>query len=235
MSLYWLGNDSGIDFPPVESALKEPDGLLAAGGDLGEARLLAAYQRGIFPWYSHGQPILWWSPDPRMVLFPEDFHASRSLRRAERRYAPVVTVNRCFQQVVDQCAAPRDDDHGTWITPEMSAAYVSLHRRGWAHSIEVWVGDALIGGVYGVAIGKAFFGESMFSSQANGSKFALKALCQQLVIDGFQVLDCQMHTSHLQTLGARLITRAAFTSILDTACKPLKTWIPPTHIIGEKR
>ncbi|MEM7764714.1 MAG: leucyl/phenylalanyl-tRNA--protein transferase [Pseudomonadota bacterium] len=230
MSLYWLGTGSGADFPPVESALDEPNGLLAAGGDLSEARLLAAYQRGIFPWYSPGQPILWWCPNPRMILAPNAFHASRSLRRAVRRHAVIVTTNQCFRDVINGCAAPRSHENGTWITEEMRAAYCALHDNGWAHSIEVWQDRTLIGGLYGVAIGQAFFGESMFSAATNGSKFALMALCQQLTDDHFQLLDCQMHTAHLQSLGADLISRDQFSRLLEQACGALKRWKPPPHL-----
>ncbi|MEL7296803.1 MAG: leucyl/phenylalanyl-tRNA--protein transferase [Pseudomonadota bacterium] len=230
MSLYWLGTDSGVDFPPVNSALDEPNGLLAAGGDLSEARLLAAYQRGIFPWYSPGQPILWWCPNPRMVLAPSEFHASRSLRRALRRDPVTVTTNQCFRAVIDNCAAPRSHENGTWITTEMRAAYCQLHDNGWAHSIEVWRDSTLIGGVYGVAIGRAFFGESMFSAATNGSKFALMALCRQLTQDQFLLLDCQMHTGHLQSLGANLVARDQFLTLLETACGVLKRWNPPPHL-----
>ncbi len=226
MSLYWLGNEPGIAFPPLREALSEPNGLLAAGGDLSCERLLAAYQRGIFPWYSDGQPILWWSPDPRMVLYPADFHVSRSLAKASRRLPWAFSVNEDFAAVIDACAAPRDTQDGTWITPEMRAAYIDLHRRGWAHSVEVSLDGELVGGIYGLAIGRAFFGESMFSRVSNASKLALRFLCQRLQDDDFKLIDCQMHTAHLGSLGARLISRDAFERQLTTACPTLKRWMP---------
>ena len=224
MTLYWLGNEPGTAFPPPARALTEPNGLLAAGGDLSPER--AAYRRGIFPWYSEGQPILWWSPDPRMILSPGQFHASRSLRRNQRRRAWEFTINRAFADVMDACAAPRDDQEGTWITAEMRRAYVRMHELGWAHSIEVWLDGALAGGVYGVAINRVFFGESMFSSATDASKLALKYLCELLVRDGFDMLDCQMHTSHLASLGATQISRDEFCRRLERACARLKPWQP---------
>lgn len=226
MSLYWLGNEPGTVFPPLRQALTEPNGLLAAGGDLSPERLLAAYQRGIFPWYSDGQPILWWSPDPRMVLYPERFHASRSLRRNARRQPWQFTVNRAFAGVIDACAAPREHQEGTWITPEMRRAYIRLHELGWAHSVEVWLDGALVGGVYGLAIDAVFFGESMFSSVTDASKLALKYLCEQLVRDSFRLMDCQMHTAHLASLGATLISRDAYGATLRESCMRLKAWQP---------
>lgn len=226
MSLYWLGTDPGVRFPHPESALDEPNGLLAAGGDLGVARLLAAYQHGIFPWYSTGQPILWWSPDPRMVLDPGEFHASRSLRRTLRRGNWSFSINGDFGAVIDACAEPRPGQEGTWITPEMRSAYVELHRHGWAHSIEVLRDGRLAGGIYGVAIDRAFFGESMFHRETDASKLALWYLCTLLVRDGFALLDCQMHTGHLETLGARPLPRRTFCARLSECCARLKRWSP---------
>ncbi|MFK8054044.1 MAG: leucyl/phenylalanyl-tRNA--protein transferase [Woeseiaceae bacterium] len=233
MTLYWLGTESDTDFPPVEQALTEPNGLLAAGGDLSRQRLLAAYQRGIFPWYGDGQPILWWSPDPRMVLRPTDFHCSRSLKRHVRKHPIRITCNVAFSLVMDHCAAPRDGEDGTWITHEMKDAYVDLHQSGWAHSLEIWSGDEITGGIYGIAIGNVFFGESMFSAQTNGSKMALMALCHLLAADHFELLDCQMHTAHLQSLGAKLWSRETFSQAVETGAATLKRWQPPASITRE--
>lgn len=230
MTLYWLGNDSNTDFPPLDAALSEPDGLLAAGGDLSEQRLLAAYSRGIFPWYSDGQPILWWSPDPRMILCPSAFHCSRSLKRHLQRTEFEITVNRDFEQVIQSCAAPREDDNGTWITDAMEQAYRRLHEAGWVHSVEVWRQEQMVGGIYGVAIGGAFFGESMVSLETNGSKVALFALSVVLQKDGFDLIDCQMHTAHLQSLGATLWSRTRFSKQLAESCRDLKPWQPPPSI-----
>ena len=226
MSLYWLGTDGGTDFPPVERALREPNGLLAAGGDLSERRLLAAYAHGVFPWYSAGQPILWWSPDPRMVLRPADIHVSRSLRKALCREDWRISINRDFAAVIAGCAAPRHSELETWITPEMTDAYCALHTAGWAHSVEVWQGDVLVGGIYGVAFGRVFCGESMFHRRSNGSKVALLALCRHLEHDRFELLDCQMHTAHLATLGASEIRRVEYLDVLRRQAQPLKAWQP---------
>ena len=214
-ALHWISNASPADaFPPVSDALREPDGLLAAGGDLSEERLICAYRHGIFPWYDSGQPILWWSPDPRCVLYPQNLHVSRRLQRGLRQSDRHVTFNRRFDDVLAACAAPRRTQRGTWITTEMSAAYRRLHRRGWAHSVEVWDEDRLIGGVYGLAIGAVFFGESMFSSEADASKLALLALCQVMVRHGFTLLDCQVASPHLFSMGAELIPRPEFVALL---------------------
>ncbi|MEM8548310.1 MAG: leucyl/phenylalanyl-tRNA--protein transferase, partial [Pseudomonadota bacterium] len=186
MTLHWLGIEPSTVFPPLSAALDEPNGLLAAGGDLSPERLLAGYQRGIFPWYSEGQPILWWSPDPRMVLLPGQFHASRSLRKHYRQRGWVLTVNTAFTAVVQGCARPRRGEDGTWITPAMIAAYQTLHSLGWAHSFEVWLDDTLVGGLYGVAIDRVFFGESMYSSVTDASKIALWQATASLTQAGFQ-------------------------------------------------
>ena len=196
-------------FPPA--ALARSDGLLAVGGDLSRARLLLAYSRGIFPWYSDGDPILWWSPDPRLVLFPDEFHASRRLRREIRRGTFTITMDKAFEEVIAQCAivrGPRRD--GTWITPEMLAAYLDLFRSGHAHSVECWHDGALAGGLYGLALGTSFFGESMFSARANASKVALAYLVAHAPAYGFSVIDCQVASPHLVSLGAREIARADF-------------------------
>jgi leucyl/phenylalanyl-tRNA--protein transferase len=197
-------------FPPVERALVEPDGLLAAGGGLSVRRLLDAYSHGIFPWFNDGDPILWWSPDPRMVLPPRDLHISKSLRRRLRQRDFTVTADTAFDAVLAACAAPRDGEAGTWLVPAMRRAYASLHEAGFAHSIEVWMGDVLAGGVYGVAIGRMFFGESMFSARTNGSKIAMAYLAAQLDRWGFPLIDCQLETGHLTSLGASPMPRAQF-------------------------
>ncbi len=203
-----LQNDT--PFPPVSQALKNPNGLLAAGGDLAPARLLDAYRHGIFPWFGEGDPILWWSPDPRMVLFPGEFKLSKSLRKTLRRGAYQLRTDTAFEQVMRACAAPRDGQDGTWIQGEMVQAYCELHRMGYAHSVEVWMDSELIGGLYGIGIGKMFYGESMFSRRADASKIALAHLCAQLQRWGFGMIDCQMNTAHLASLGAREIPRQAF-------------------------
>ena len=205
----WLGKS--LTFPPVESALSEPPGLLAAGGDLSPERVLAAYRLGIFPWYSAEDPILWWSPDPRMVLRPAGIKISRSLARTLRNADYAVRLDTSFSEVIAACAsAPRDGKRGTWITAEMQAAYCRLHQRGYAHSVETWVDGQLVGGLYGIAIGRTFFGESMFSVVRDASKIALAHLCCHLQRRGFGIIDCQMETSHLTSLGAHLIPRRDF-------------------------
>ena len=217
----WISADDPPDaFPDTERAMREPDGLLAAGGDLSSERLLAAYRLGIFPWFERGQPILWWSPDPRCILAPGRFHVSRRLRRELRRSQAEIRFNTCFADVIAHCAAPRRGQHGTWITSEMIAAYATLHADGWAHSIEVWQDTALIGGLYGVSIGRVFFGESMFSRRSNASKYALYALSNYLQTRDFALIDCQVMSHHLTTLGATLMPRAQFAEILAVACDP---------------
>lgn len=203
-------------FPPVAAALAEPNGLLAAGGDLSAERLLAAYRLGIFPWYAEGEPILWWSPDPRMVLFPDEFNISRSLGRVLRGGKYMVRLDTAFDEVVTACAsAPRDGQAGTWITPAMRAAYGRLHRLGHAHSVETWMDGELAGGLYGVALGNVFYGESMFARRTDASKIALAHLCEHLKRREFGIIDCQMETAHLASLGARPITRSDFTALLQ--------------------
>ncbi len=201
-------------FPDVDAALEEPNGLLAMGGDLAPERLLYAYAHGIFPWYSEGQPILWWSPDPRMVLDPARLRVSRSLRRRLRRGDYQVTVDRGFRQVVRCCAAPRARQSGTWILPEMVRAYVRLHELGHAHSVECWSGQRLAGGLYGVAIGRVFFGESMFSAMTDASKVALAHLCDR----GFGLVDCQLPSAHLARLGAEPMARRDFCRAIARLC-----------------
>jgi len=205
----WL--ESTTPFPPLASALIDPNGLLAAGADLSPERLMAAYQRGIFPWFSPGQPILWWSPDPRMVLAPSALKISRSLAKTLRHADYTVRLDTAFDQVIAACATtPRYGQSGTWITTEMIAAYQQLHRQGIAHSVETWHNDNLVGGLYGIAIGGAFFGESMFSHRTDASKIALAHLCAFLDARGFGIIDCQMETSHLASLGAQPIPRDVF-------------------------
>ena len=202
-------------FPAVETALREPDGLLAAGADLSIARLTDAYRRGIFPWFSPGQPILWWSPDPRMVLFPAELKVSRTLRKRLARDDYEVRTDTAFERVMRACAAPRDAAHGaghtgTWITEEMIDAYGALHAAGLAHSVETWIDGELVGGLYGMALGRMFYGESMFSSVTDASKIALVHLVRQLARRNFGLIDCQMATAHLASLGARAIPRREF-------------------------
>ena len=202
--------EKNTPFPPAARALVQPNGLLAAGADLTPARLLEAYRHGIFPWYSEGEPILWWSPDPRMVLFTEQLKVSRSLAKSVRNKGFEVRFDTVFAAVIDACAAPRHGQGGTWITAEMRTAYLRLHRLGHAHSVETWRAGELQGGLYGVAIGRMFFGESMFARAADASKVALVALVQDLHRRGFPLIDCQMVTRHLVSLGARAIPRAEF-------------------------
>jgi leucyl/phenylalanyl-tRNA---protein transferase len=209
----WLEKDA--PFPPVRRALREPNGLLAAGGDLSPERLLEGYRRGIFPWFSEGDPILWWSPDPRMVLFPPEFKISRSLGKTLRNRRYEVRFDSAFGSVIASCAAPRKGEHGTWIGDAMIEAYHELHRLGYAHSVETWIDGEIAGGLYGVALGSVFFGESMFSRVRDASKIALAALVARLQSEGFGLIDCQMHTRHLETLGAREIPRARFSRLLE--------------------
>ena len=216
-------------FPPLESALDEPNGLLAAGGDLSPERILTAYRAGIFPWFNEDDPILWWSPNPRMVLFPNELKISRSLKKTLRNKPYEVRVDSAFSQVMHACAAPRKDQLGTWIHPEMVKAYTTLHEMGFAHSIETWMDDELVGGLYGLALGKIFFGESMFSRQPDVSKIALVHLVEQLKNWGFGLIDCQVNTTHLASLGARDISRKEFsqklsTFITDTEPEQSKKW-----------
>jgi leucyl/phenylalanyl-tRNA--protein transferase len=206
--LPWL--NSGDPFPSVARAMQEPNGLLAVGADLQPDTLLAAYRQGIFPWYNEGQPILWWSPDPRMVLIPAEFIVRRSLAKRIRNGGLEIRLDSRFTEVMAACASARPGQEGTWISPAMLHAYTHLHQLGYAHSVETWREGELVGGLYGVAIGKMFFGESMFSRVRDASKVALAALCRQLEAWDFGMIDCQMNTPHLATLGAREISRAAF-------------------------
>ncbi|PUA43579.1 leucyl/phenylalanyl-tRNA--protein transferase [Pseudomonas protegens] len=211
--LTWLQRNN-LAFPPLEKAMREPNGLLAAGGDLSADRLVQAYRHGCFPWFSEGQPILWWSPDPRTVLLPDELHVSRSLGKLLRKQRYEVTFDQDFAAVISACAAPRAYADGTWISEAMQQAYQQLHQRGHAHSVEVWDQGELVGGLYGLAMGQLFFGESMFSRADNASKFGFATLVQHLKAWGFVLIDCQMPTEHLHSLGARSITRAEFADYL---------------------
>lgn len=235
----WLTDD--LPFPPAERALTSPNGLLAAGGDLSAARLLQAYSGGIFPWFNPGEPILWWSPDPRMVLFPREFRVSRSLSRVLSRGQFEVRCDTAFERVMRACAAPRTKPVrraggqaaqfppaviGTWIGEDMIKAYCELHRLGYAHSVETWINGGLAGGLYGVSIGRMFFGESMFSLVSDGSKIALAHLARQLERWGYGMIDCQMSTPHLVSLGAREIPRPEFIATLQELIHyaPVSEW-----------
>jgi len=209
---------SKLTFPPAHLAIDE--GLLAVGGDLSVERLILAYRQGIFPWYAEDDPILWWSPDPRLVIYPAELHISRSLRRLIRRNRFTVTLDSAFGRVIRGCAGSRGPDHpGTWIVPEMIAAYERLHAAGLAHSVEAWEGDALAGGLYGVSLGGCFFGESMFARVGNASKVALVLLVEGLRQDGFELIDCQVTTDHLMQFGAREVPRPRFLQELQYALK----------------
>jgi leucyl/phenylalanyl-tRNA--protein transferase len=211
----WLTPDGDREwFPPLDQALDEPEGLLAAGGDLSPARLLAAYRRGIFPWYSAGQPVLWWSPNPREVLVPAEFRCSRSLSKTVRNRGFEVTFDRDFAGVVSACAQAREHSTGTWITPEMHAAYSELHRAGRAHSVEVRLEDRLVGGLYGVLLGRVFFGESRFSRERDASKVALARLVERGIVAQLQLIDCQLPTAHLRSLGSKPMARADFSVLV---------------------
>lgn len=214
-TITWLTPDGDREwFPPLDQALDEPEGLLAAGGDLSPTRLMAAYRRGIFPWYSAGQPVLWWAPDPREVLAPADFKCSRSLAKSLRNRGFEVSHDRAFGEIVTACAARRENSTGTWITPEMHAAYSDLHARGHAHSVEVRLGEQLVGGLYGVLLGGIFFGESMFSRERDASKVALAWLVERAKATGLQLIDCQLPTPHLRSLGSKPMPRNEFGALV---------------------
>jgi leucyl/phenylalanyl-tRNA--protein transferase len=233
--LCWLNPDD--PFPPLSAALMDPNGLLAAGGDLSPERLIAAYRRGIFPWYSAGQPILWWSPDPRMVLFVAEFRTSRSLAKRVRRHAFEVRIDTAFRDVIEACALTlRDGQRGTWITPEMVDAYCELHRRGIAHSVECWQGGRLCGGLYGMALDRVFFGESMFAWETDASKVALVHLMALLRTQGVPLVDCQQETAHLRSFGARPIARNEFAAHLRElihSTEPVSGWHAGTFEASE--
>ena len=213
----WLMENIAPDaFPDVDLALTQPNGLLAIGGDLGAQRLLCAYVRGIFPWFSEGQPILWWAPNPRTVIFPAELKVRRSLRKTIRQGRFEVRIDQAFGEVIRACAAPRRSQNDTWITDGMVEAYEVLHALGYAHSIEAWRGGELVGGLYGVAMGRAFFGESMFSREPDASKVALAHLCS---LD-FDLVDCQLPSDHIYSMGARDVPRYEFTALLSRLCGP---------------
>lgn len=220
----WL--EPGQPFPPVDEACARPNGLLAAGADLSPESLLSAYAQGIFPWFSPGEPILWWSPDPRTVIDPDQVHVSRRLRQTLRQPWEI-TLDRAFDEVVAACAAPREQEAGTWITEDMQQAYATLHQMGHAHSLEVRRDGELVGGIYGVAIGRIFFGESMFRRRRDCSKIALVSLCQWLTLHGFGLLDCQVESAHLSRMGAVTIARNVFcrqVSQLTAQAGPVGNW-----------
>ena len=210
----WLDEAHRPAFPPTSRATRRPNGLLAAGGALTPDWLLAAYRRGIFPWFSDGEPILWWSPDPRMVVFPDQVRITRSLRKTLRNSAYEVRLDHDFAAVIKACAEPREPGGGTWITPAIQAAYLRMHELGYAHCVETWIDGELAGGLYGIAIGRAFYGESMFSRRTDASKIAFAHLTRFLLQHDFRVLDCQMTTQHLSSLGGREIPREAFARML---------------------
>ena len=215
MPIFSLGDD--IRFPPVE--LADRSGVLAVGGDLSSERLINAYSRGIFPWYTEEQPIVWWSPDPRFVLFPDEIRISKSMRQVLRRNVFKITGDVSFREVINQCSMPRPNQEGTWISSEMIDAYTELHNLGYAHSVEAWHNGDLAGGLYGVSLGRCFFGESMFTRVSNASKAAFIALACKLRERGFLVIDCQVYTEHLESLGARFIHRADFLELLNQALR----------------
>lgn len=222
----WL-DDHSLEFPPLEHAMTDPDGLLAIGGDLSPARLLQAYKHGVFPWFNDEQPILWWSPNPRAVLFPGQIHCSRSLRKTINRATHEIRWDSAFDEVIMHCAnTPRHGQQGTWITREMINAYRQLFTLGYAHSIEVWRDATLVGGLYGISIGEVFFGESMFSLESNASKIALVALAERLQKWEFTLIDCQVGNAHLTTMGVRSIPRTTFANLLAQSVHipPPKEW-----------
>ncbi len=220
--LIWL--DEQLWFPDTEQALDDPDGLLAVGGDLSPERLLLAYQMGIFPWYDDPQPILWWSPNPRFVLLPDQLHVSRKLEKTLRRELFDITLDQHFPEVIRNCAASRNGVEGTWITNSMENAYNELYRRGHAHSVEVWQDNDLVGGLYGVAIGKVFFGESMFSQVSNASKVGFVHFVRQLQHWGFRLIDCQIESEHLSRFGANRLPRTEFNRLLERWVKLPNAW-----------
>ena len=221
---FWLDpNDPNAEFPDVSLALAEPDGLLAIGGDLSSERLLDAYQRGIFPWYNPDQPILWWSPNPRAVIYPDKFKISRSLKKSIRHRGYEVTYDREFRAVIEACSEARKAEPGTWITPAMKDAFCRLHRLGYAHSIECRLNGKLIGGLYGLALGKVFFGESMFARKTDASKVAFAYLVHQLKQWNFKIIDCQVASDHILRLGAELIPRDLFVRLLREFCNSKTT------------
>lgn len=225
--LHWLPENDNDPFPPLDSALTEPNGLLAAGGSLTPQRLINAYRLGIFPWFNEDEPILWWSPDPRCVLFPEKLKISRSLRKTLNKHPFEIRFDTHFKDVMLACAQPRAKQQGTWISQDLIRAYCRLHELGIAHSVECWDRNQLAGGLYGIALGQVFFGESMFSRQRDASKVALVALTDYLVSRNFRLIDCQVYSDHLASLGAEVIPRPLFSALLKKWC--------PTDFSGKWR
>jgi leucyl/phenylalanyl-tRNA--protein transferase len=213
MPIFWL-SDHSVEFP--DPAFATPEGVLALGGDLSPSRLLHAYGRGIFPWFNPGDPIVWWSPDPRFVLFPDELKVAKSMRPYFNQKKFRITYDHCFEEVILACSESRKDSYGegTWITDSMIEAYVHLHELGYAHSVEVWKGKELVGGLYGIALGKCFFGESMFAEVSNASKFGFISLVRELSARSYRLIDCQQETGHLASLGARSIPRVDFLDLL---------------------
>lgn len=209
-------------FPPISKALNDPNGLIAVGGCLSTQRIINAYRQGIFPWYSDEDPILWWSPNPRLVIFPGQLHISKSLKKTQRKKIFQLSFDTAFVDVIKACAMPRNQEPATWLLPEMQEAYIRLHKEGHAHSLEAWFQGELVGGLYGIAIGQVFFGESMFHTKTDASKIAFVALVQLLTKWGYQLIDCQVHTKHLTSLGAQEIPHADFAALLNRYhhCKP---------------
>jgi len=227
--MYWLTEELTFPHPKYAS----PEGLLAAGGDLSPQRILFAYENGIFPWYNEGEPILWWSPNPRFVLYPSEIKVSKSMRQVFRKKGFRVSFDQAFEQVITACAMiPREGQNGTWLIDEMKAAYIHLHRLGFAHSVEAWQGDQLVGGLYGLSLGNCFFGESMFAKASNASKVALIVLAKTLEQKGFEMIDCQSETKHLRTMGAKFINQVDFLAYLEENKKRTSirgswgNWIP---------
>lgn len=216
-------------FPSLDKALGEPNGLIAVGGCLSPQRILNAYRHGIFPWFNPGEPILWWSPDPRLVLFPDKLIVSRSLRKTLRKQLFEIRYDSAFEQVIAACAAPRGDQGGTWITGDMKQAYLQLHRMGFAHSVEAWQDRQLVGGLYGIGIGRVFFGESMFHRKTDASKVVFAHLVGQLTLWDYQLIDCQVSSGHLFSLGAEEIPRQVFAGLLDRLCPS-----PPAPLAWQK-
>ena len=237
--LHWLDpRNPHQPFPPVHLAMRDPNGLLAIGGDLSPTRLIRAYRQGIFPWYNPDEPVLWWCPDPRTVLMPDEFHVSRSFGKTIRRADYALSFDRAFEAVLEACSAERGRSRGTWLGEDMRRAYLELFRRGHAHSVEVWRDHALIGGLYGVTLGRVFFGESMFSRASDASKLALYWLCHQLQRWGFDMIDCQVSSAHLLSLGARDIARDAFLKRLSVAVAteaPIGAWRFATEVPADAR
>lgn len=216
--LHWLDpRNPKQPFPPPSLAMRDPNGLLAIGGDLSVTRMIRAYSQGIFPWYNPDEPILWWCPDPRAVLIPSELRVSRSLAKTIRKENYAVSLNLAPAEVLDACAGPRRGSRGTWLGPDMRRAYLELHEKGFCQTVEVWRQGYLIGGLYGVSIGRAFFGESMFSRESDASKIALYHLCRQLQAWRYEVIDCQISSAHLQSLGARDVSRERFLGLLRSA------------------